>query len=309
LTAPGAAFGFGLGLVAGIGLAGGLVTRATTLLLGGARRPLRSVAAIAVGFLALPLVIEGLTRWDRWVKRPPSQACLASEFDIELAGARLRVPAAPLFQVVTDRVGASSYYFSIGPSLRHFCELTGSAGAPTRATALVMRFEKMDRRSHGWVGTSCEPPRRERDALLCRRAAEGEPRRLVEAAIYSPRGYDHERMLGSRRGSYARFVKETAGATPESPPEERVGAFERRTDRLWIARSPDWTTASGEPLVLDCGTISVPKSWLYCLTTYDLDDGLRTTLEFRTPPNELETTAWQVTERLERLLLALSLGA
>jgi hypothetical protein len=305
LDSPGAVFGYGAGLFVGFGLAGGLATRAATLFRGDTRRPLRSMAAAAVGFLAFPLAMEGVTQWDRWVRRPPSQACLASEFDIEIAKARLRVPAAPLFQVVTDRVGASNYYFHIGPSLRHFSELTGGAGAALRATALVMRFEHVDNSFNRWIAASCEPPHVERDALLCRRPGNGEPRRLVEVALYAPREYDHERRLGSRRGSYAAFVKETAGA-PEPAPEEHVGAFERRTDRLWIARSPDWVTASGEPLILDCGTISAPKNWLYCSSTYDLGDGLRTTLEFRTPRGELETTARQVVEWLDRLLVALS---
>jgi hypothetical protein len=78
------------------------------------------MAAVAIGFLAPPLALEGVTQWDRWVKRPPSQACLASEFDIELAEIRLRVPAAPLFQMVTDRVGTSSYYFNIGRACATF---------------------------------------------------------------------------------------------------------------------------------------------------------------------------------------------
>jgi hypothetical protein len=169
-----------------------------------------------------------------------------------------------------------------------------------------MRFKHMDSSSNRWIGASCEPPRGERDALLCQRAGDGEARRLVEVAIYSPREYDHERRLGSRRGSYAAFVEQTAVAALEPPPDEQVGAFERRTDRLWIARSPDWVTASGEPFVLDCGTVSAPRNWLYCSSTYGLGDGLRTTLEFRTPRGELETTARQVRERLDRLLLAFS---
>jgi hypothetical protein len=122
---------------------------------------------------------------------------MASDFKIELADARLRVCAAPLFQSMTDRVGASNYYFHIGPSLRHLGELMGRTGTALRATALVMRFKHMENPSNCRVEASCEPLRGERDAL----------------------------------------------------------------------------PASGEPLVLACGTISAPKSWLYPSTTFGVGKG------------------------------------
>jgi hypothetical protein len=312
---PGIVVALALGFygTAGIGFASGITTRAVTLGLRRMRiRRAIIVAVVLFGFVAPPGAFAGLQAWQNWVRQPPSQACLDSEFKIELAGMTYALPAAPLFTVITNRGDTNGMHmFSLGPSLREFCALSQSSAQPIHATALHLRFADAQRYFHYPLWEShCRGRPTAWVAELCRSDVDLEALRYpYKASLYSPDEYDHQRMLISNLGTYARFRAERAAG--RFPQVEHIGNFERYAGDLppdrsyWIAREGTWTTADGAPFTLYCGD-NRPVGTLDCTTTYVLENGLQVTYDFRAPAIALEDSARSVDGKLRALLAALA---
>ena len=154
----GDAIGLALFFGISIGFAAGVLVRAGTLTLSaigwsGARVFALSVAglAVTVGVVIAP---EALREWRL---RAPSQACAQSEFQFEVAGARLTLPVSPLFNVYLGRHSrADAYYLWSNEHIRGLCTRTANGARRVRATNIWLHVEH----NHSVRQLTCErvPP-------------------------------------------------------------------------------------------------------------------------------------------------------
>ncbi len=292
--------------IGGAGALSGIVTRAV-LLATGWRPRWRAAAIIVVGFVALPLGFFSLVRFHQWERRPPSQACLSTEFPIEVGGTIYRLPAAPIFSVATGKGDPGSvYYFDVNSSLREFCALSRRTEGPLHATALILRFDKLRARNAPRVKTFCDSAASPWERELC--APGSNPQALgypQNPAMYVPDEYDHRRLLASGRASFRAFRQkvdeERQAAIPLQP--QRVGDFERYPNGFWIARAGHLSELPGDPYTLYCRESGPDR--VTCSTTHALKDGLQTTYDFVASPEDIVARAESVEAKLEALLAAL----
>lgn len=259
----------------------------------------RRWGGLALAGLAVGAVLTALAphAWRAWTLRPASAACHARVFDVTLTGLALRVPASPMLQIDTGNGdGGGIYPLADGLKLRDFCD-RAYGGRSVKITALLLKLGE---------GAPCPPGKDLIAAAACPDAA-GAGGRWTQAAVYSPSEFDHL-ALGSSIGAYASFRRERAltevNETPMDP--VRIGAFDRYPDGFWVAKA--WITASGEPVALSCGPSKAVAGWLDCTATHAVGAGMQTTLGFRTPPGEVETTARRIEADLSQVLGVLAPG-
>jgi hypothetical protein len=141
----GYAIGWGFFFLLTIGFAAGVLVGVVRLAaeahdwsLGGA------VTFNAIGFVVLLLGVLAPVAWDDWRRRPPSEACVNSTFDLTIAGAHLDVPSLRFLNVYLGRsVVRDVYYLSLDPSLRAFCSKTQNGKHPIRAGNLGFSLDSM----------------------------------------------------------------------------------------------------------------------------------------------------------------------
>lgn len=172
-------FGFiGIGLFAIItsGLSAGTIARAITLALDHKRSSLRRNFWIhTIGGILLvgaPTVWSG---WEDWKRRPPTEACLKTTFDVRLGALKLNVPASPFFSLYTRPHSLTdAYHLSIPQSLRDLCIATGEGNRPLTVSHIRIDFRPRfiewkrfcDRELLDWARSLCAIKRPEADRDL-----------------------------------------------------------------------------------------------------------------------------------------------
>jgi hypothetical protein len=247
---------------------------------------------VLAGGMAAALVVVAPKAWRAWSLRPPSAACRARTFDVSLAGLTLHLPGSPVVRVATGKAAGEGYDLADPLRLRDFCD-RASPGHAARITAVQLRLDPAG------------PCRLARDRIAV--AACPDADRWTAAAVYSPTEFDHL-ALGSSLGSYASFRRERAVTVVNEAPMDGVpvGDFNRYPDGFWVA--PDWITASGEPVAVSCATSHDRPGWLDCTTTHAVGAGLQTTLSFRSPADQVETTVRRLEADLTLVLAVLAPG-
>jgi hypothetical protein len=105
--------------------------------------------AITINILGLPVAIA-LTLgvplaqhwWQEWQRRPPSDACAASVTPVEVAGATLRLPALPVFNLYPNRsVRDGAYYLATNAGIRTMCSATEDGRRQLHLTNIWIHIE------------------------------------------------------------------------------------------------------------------------------------------------------------------------
>jgi len=140
------AFGLMIFYIITTAFAVGVVIRALTMVLAWRGLHLRHVFLICTtGFAVVPIILLGPGAWQRWDRRPPSEACSSATFRVKVANVEFAIPASPVFTVYrANTVGKDGYYFFSNASLRGFCGLTDNGKRPVKATNIILRFEGYD---------------------------------------------------------------------------------------------------------------------------------------------------------------------
>jgi hypothetical protein len=120
----------------------GVMIRSLTLMLGMLGVRLRYTATICIaGFAILPALFAGITAWDAWRRRPPSEACANATFRLKVADVAFAIPATSMFNIYLGRISArDAYILDLKPSLREFCGLNDSGKQPVTATHIWLRL-------------------------------------------------------------------------------------------------------------------------------------------------------------------------
>jgi hypothetical protein len=118
-------------------------------------------------WLPAPIMLALLVAWPwmaqryhefRW--RPPSAACLSASYRVEIAGATLRLPLAPIFTVFGDRDRKEVYNFSLPMKARDFCDLTGTGRDTAPMRLLMIDFQRnLPRDGDRWPPQLCDAMR------------------------------------------------------------------------------------------------------------------------------------------------------
>jgi hypothetical protein len=306
------------------GLLGGAIARGISLWSGGFRRPVLTSIVLVMAFLAPPGAYFGYIQWGKWVRRPPSEACLSAPYRVALGGTVFRLPAAPLFSVATDR-SREIFYFGIDPSLRAFCARALAPARLVRATGIWMSFQNMQQPRGGErLRRFCaqEGSAYWWSSELCRIAAEAPPHRVPELGDYSfpseiwvvaPSEFDLKR-IGVKGLSYAEFLKAVAAKESGghgSVPVDQVGSFDRHPQdsySFWlVSRSgtDGMKTPSGDPMTFTCSAPSSLRK-LACRTAYELAGGRLVHYSFLAPEVSFDEVARAVDEKVQRILVSLS---
>ena len=287
------------------GLVSGILARAATLFLRRWYRSLRvMLVGTLIGFFVTPAAY-GAMMWKQHLKwQLPSEACLAARFEVHVAQAIFFIPAAPVFSVVPDRRGVgSTYYLDFPRHVRAFCGRIARSLSSTRATAIHIRFDVMQRRQSSLVIAACRKPA-DWIAPLCRGDGKLPAGYPVKLSIYAPLEYDHHYMLATQ--SYEDFarVRDAAAASGKPLTVTRTGNFDVWSDRYWVAREGIWASKLGDPLMLACYKSG---DGLYCRAAHDMPGGLQVAFDFRTREDQVEATAAMVEDTITRIMAALGL--
>lgn len=312
----GTAILFGTVFFAGMGLLAGALSRTAGLLLRAAQKPnLVRVAVTFIGFLVVPCYVIASSSLREWSKRLPTEACLQSDIEVELAGTIYQLPAAPLFSIY-DGDGLSVYDFRVNAHQRKVCVRAHNSDEPLPITNLRIRFGRLERSSDIRVRAFCTTASDDWAKSLCHGAAHSEATQGVSAAypidasLYAPDefgaryyGYRHHIDIGA--GSYSRFLQEQTKATAEgnAPDRERVGIFDRHSNGYWVAHSGSWITDDGEPFTLHC---SEYDGRLTCTATHGYESELHVTYRFFAATSDLEATARAVDANLAAMIMELA---
>lgn len=306
-------------LSAGFGLLSGVVTRAVTLMLLESAKPRVARVVVAFfGFLVVPCYTLGAVWSTEWATRLPSEACLESEFKINVAGLILHLPAAPLFSVLISQDGGSDpsevdeYAFRSNADLRAVCNDTDDRSDPLHVLNLSIEFSFMKSSSDPKSEAFCRTPASLWGRHICQTTLESElPSYPIRAMVYSPvaRQFNH-RMAVNERGSHTRFLEEKANASAQSRPieAERFGSFDRYANGYWVAHSDTWMNAAGEPYTYHCYDTGA-DGLLFCTTAYAFNGDTRVAYAFYTNPSDIEVTAHAVDQSLLGMILELSSGS
>jgi hypothetical protein len=86
-------------------------------------------------------LFAGITAWDAWRRRPPSEACANATFRLKVADVAFAIPATSMFNIYLGRISArDAYILDLKPSLREFCGLNDSGKQPVTATHIWLRL-------------------------------------------------------------------------------------------------------------------------------------------------------------------------
>jgi hypothetical protein len=286
-SGPGGALGDAFFVAATVGFVSGAAVRFLTLSMSGRGRAKAGFAVNVLGF-ALPVALLALpTAWDAWRLRPPSEACASATFDLDIAGSRFAIPAAPIFNIYPGRGSAhDAYYLGLTQSLRDFCSMTQNGQRRMRAAHLWIRFDeaRLMRRTicvnanADWAGKLC---------AAIRAASSGDVEDddfPIDANIYAL----DEVVPGKFLGSASTYDDSFAAATNSS----------RDTFVQTSQVTPD-----NKPLTYDCGAWS--GGGYFCRTSYPWRDGAHINYAFRSGARDVEEKGLRVDAKLKEFLARL----
>lgn len=271
-------FGFiGVGLVAlvTVSLAAGAIARGIGLIrFGGQYSPWRAYLIHCTGAVLLVSVPAALLGWSERKRRPPTEMCLRTKFDVQLGGLRLNIPAAPFFNLYPKpRSRSDAYYLSIPQHVRDLCTETNEGRKPLTVSHIRIQFlprfmdwkQYCDRRPSDWTQTLC---------ALERPEADRNPEFPSEADLFIFHDVD-PRHFGAKMS--------TAVAA-----EEQRGSGEEYF-------SVDARTSDGKPLTFACRSNQDNYS---CMAGYPWRDGLTINYRFNAHRDDIVTRGL----RADRLL-------
>lgn len=266
----------------------GVSVRAFTMLLAARRLPLRHVFTIGVvGFAFVPAAFVVPSAWQAWKMRAPSDACANALFDIVIAKAALRIPAAPVFSVYTNKnVSRDAYYFWFNPRMRSFCSLTANGREAVKATHISISLQHADLRDKcgnvtlNWTKTYC--------------VAFAPGKRIgiddIDFAIRADIFAANEVIMGEFSGSLSTYEESLSAA---AKPDKRVFFT---TEKY----SPD-----GKPLTLTCDQI---PSGYWCKVAYPWRDGVHLTYTFRSKREDVLARSARIDTNIREFINGLSVN-
>jgi len=232
----------------------------------------------------------------KWETRPPSDACFASKYAVNIAGTAFYLPAAPVIAVRAER---QSFHLQFNNGVRAICK-RAQVDSPIHAQNFSLDFSIPMR------GTFCATAKDGWSLQLC-----GNDRKDWQdvyptvANLYSPAEYDRTHLITV--DAYADFVasrdRAAAGGHPlESAP---AGMFDRYANGYWVARNGVWKNDAGEPFTLKCGDATA-SGMLTCTAGYRLQSGPAIAYHFDAPADRLAAAARTMDHTLHRMLTELS---
>ena len=284
---PGGFIGIFIFGVITIAFTAGVGVRAATLALTAAGWSLKRAFWFNVaGFGCYIAVFAVPYGWQEWRLRPPSAECAQSVFDVELAGVRLALPAAPIFNVYLGRTSSSdAYYLGLKPSLRDFCARNDNGKQRVHATNLWIRFE----RAWGLDRAMCEGQVAPWAGKLCAAVAATDLRQTntadfpLEAHVFSP----DEVILGQFGGSRSTYEDLLAGRAMMSRP------IFIKSERL---------TPDGKPLTFVCMD---SNERYYCRASYPWLSGATLDYTFRAEKENVAERGLRIDDAAQAFVRAL----
>jgi hypothetical protein len=255
------ALGLAIFAVAAMSFGAGTMTRIVSLAVAHAGGSFgRALAINTAGFALFVALMAAPGIWGAWQRRPPPEACAKAFFSLDMARARLRVPASRLFNVYLGPTALSdAYYLGLAPSLRAFCTRTEDGMRPARATSVWLNLGS----NYELYGLTCEAARLG-DAGFCtalpaiQRGRIDETDYPIEAYAFAP---DEVRMgdFASSRSTYD-DSREGASAQDEFFRSERL-------------------TPDGKPLTFKC--YGQTNGGYFCRASHAWRDGIHIDFRFR----------------------------
>ena len=247
----------GLAIFFGItfGFAAGAITRAVTLGLFARGWSGSGVFALNVAglFLAVGIAFapEALREWRI---RAPSEVCVHAVFGLDVAGARLALPASPLFNVyLGPDPRQSAYYLALNEGVRDLCAVTTNGARRVGATMIWLHLEG----NHGLREMPCDsvpPAWRATFCAMLPSIRQGLARNTdypIRAHVFAP---DAVRMgaFGATRSTY----------------EDSLAGRKNLTDATFV--TTDRITPEGQPLTFLCAPSG---NGTYCRASYAWRNG------------------------------------
>lgn len=243
-------------------------------------------------WLPAPIVLALLAAWPwaahryhefRW--RPPSEACLSATYRVEIAGATLRLPLAPIFTVFGNRDRREIYNFSLPMKARDFCDLTytGRHTAPMRL--LMIDFQRnLPRDDYRWPPQLCDAVR-ERAWLagFCAGPVGVETEHL-------PLKITIEAARETRSSLWALYRRATV---TNAPTEEPI-----KDGTAWRLRA-----ASGAPVAVICHDYA--HNLAGCQAVFEPRPGLAALFQFSSAHDKVATKTLMVQARVAEILTGL----
>lgn len=240
----------------------------------------------APGILALLIAAPSLLSWHHEFRnRPPSDACLAATYRIEVGDAELHLPLAPVFIIFRAIDRRAIDHLAFNRTARAFCDRTDAG-----RTMVVARIARLDfvrdvpRGKHQWHAKLCEAID---DRPWLARFCAGE----VDArAAHYPAGIDFESATKMQSGSFRRlWALYQRALLTATPAEETTGA-----DVALILHAAD-----GTPFAASCRHYSDASA--SCYAVFEPRPGLAARFHFATKPEAIATEALAVQARVAEI--------
>jgi hypothetical protein len=264
----------------------GVVARVMMLALRAGRVRWRYAWLPAPGLLVLLMAAPWLLSWlSEFQNRPPSDACLAATYRIEVGGAELHLPLAPVFTIFRAIDWREIDHLASNKTARAFCDRADAGRTVVVAQLVTLDFVRgLPSGKHRWPARVCDAiDNRPWLARFC--AGEVDAR----AARY-PAGIDFEPATKMQEGPFRNLWELYQRALlTATPAEEAAGA-----DVALILHAAD-----GTPFATSCRRYSDASA--SCYAVFEPYPGLVARFHFATKPEAIAIEALAIQARVAEI--------